>query len=101
MFCINHNDAIELEHQVRRLFKCDRGGIAGLVDASNYEYNPLDAATMVITYIYAKNLQSAENQYDEFLHKYEVIFKYPDENDAVNEVSNYIRDLKHIIEEVL
>ena len=24
MFSINHNYAIELEHQVRRLFKCDR-----------------------------------------------------------------------------
>ena len=30
---INHNDAIELEFQVRRLFNCDRSGVSGLADA--------------------------------------------------------------------
>lgn len=101
MFSINHNDAIELEHQVRRLFKCERGGVSGLADASNFEYNPLDAATMVVSYIHAKGLQITETQYDEFLHKYGVIFQYPDENDAANEVKNYISDLKDIIESYL
>ena len=34
MFRINHNDAIELEHQVRRLYKCDRAGVSGLADVN-------------------------------------------------------------------
>ena len=35
MFRINHNEAIELEHQVRRLYDCDRGGVSGMVDGKN------------------------------------------------------------------
>ena len=31
MFKINHNDAIELEHIVRRLYSCDRGGVSGIL----------------------------------------------------------------------
>lgn len=101
MFVLNHNDAIELEHQVRRLFKCDRGGVSGLVDADNFESNPLDAAVMVVTYIHTKGLHISETQYDEFLHKYGVIFKYSEENDAAHEVKNYIKDLKSIVESYL
>ena len=98
MFCIKHNDAIELEYLVRRLFGCDRGGVSGLADASNFEYDPLSAAVMVVSYIHARNLQVTETQYDEFLHKYRIIFTYPEENDAANEVENYIYDLKDIVE---
>lgn len=101
MFSINHNYAIELEHQVRRLFKCDRSGVSGLADADNFESNPLDAAVMVVSYIHAKGLQASETQYDEFLCKYETIFKYPDENNASNEVENYINELSAIIENYL
>lgn len=101
MFRINHNYAIELEHQVRRLFNCDRCGVSGLADADNFEGNPLDAAIMVVSYVHAKGLQSSETQYDEFLCKYETIFRYPEENDASNEVENYIKDLSAIVEQYL
>lgn len=101
MFSINHNDAIELEYQVRRLYKCDRCGVSGLADADNFESNPLHAAIMVISYIHAKELQTTETQYDEFLCKYETIFKYPDENNASQEVENYINDLSNIIKNYL
>lgn len=80
MYRINHNDAIELEHQVRRLFKCDRAGVSGLADADNFESRPMDAAVMVVSYIHAKGLQSSETQYDEFLCKYDVIFVMPESN---------------------
>ena len=33
--------------------------------------------------------------------KYETIFKYPDENNASNEVENYINELSAIIENYL
>ena len=101
MFRINHNDAIELEHQVRRLYKCDRAGVSGLADADNFESSPFSAAIMVVSYIHALGMQDSETQYDEFLHKYELIFNYPEENDASNEVQNYIDDLTSIIEKYL
>ena len=101
MYRINHNDAIELEYQVRRLFKCDRVGVSGLADADNFESRPMDAAVMVVSYIHAKGLQSSETQYDEFLCKYDSIFTYPDENDADHEVQNYIDELTSIIEDYL
>lgn len=97
MFIINHSDAIELEHQVRRLYGCDRGGVSGMADADNFERNPFRAAIMVVSYIHAKDLQDSETEYDEFLHRYEVIFTYPEENDAAREVRNYIRDLSKIV----
>lgn len=101
MFRIKHNDAIALEHQVRRLFKCDRAGVSGLADADNFESRPMDAAVMVVSYIHAKGLQYSETQYDEFLHKYDIIFTYPDENNAEQEVQNYIDELTGIIESYL
>lgn len=101
MFKIQHSDAIELEHQVRRLFKCDRAGVSGLADADNFESHPMDAAVMVVSYIHAKGLQSSETQYDEFLCKYDSIFSYPEENDAEHEVENYIEELTAIIEDYL
>lgn len=101
MFRINHNDALRLEHQVRRLFKCDRAGVSTLVNADNFQSYPMYAAVMVMSYIYAKGLQSSEEQYAEFLHKYGIIFTYPDENDAEHEVGNYINDLTAIIENYL
>lgn len=101
MFRIQHSDAIELEHQVRRLFKCDRAGVSGLADADNFESRPMDAAVMVVSYIHAKGLQSSETQYDEFLCKYDSIFTYPDENDVEHEVKNYIGDSTAIIEDYL
>lgn len=101
MFRIQHSDAIELEHQVRRLFKCDRAGVSGLADADNFESHPMAAAVMVVSYIHAKGLQSSETQYDEFLCKYDSIFTYPEENDAEHEVENYIEELTAIIEDYL
>ena len=101
MYRINHNDAIELEYQVRRLFKCDRAGVSGMADADHLESRPMDAAVMVVSYIHAKGLQSSETQYDEFLSKYDTIFRYPDENNAEYEVQNYIDELAKIIEDYL
>lgn len=98
MFRIEHSDAIELESIVRRLFNCDRSGVSGLADADNFESHPMDAAIMVVSYIHAKGLQSSETQYDEFLCKYDTIFSYPDENDAENEVQNYIDELSRIVD---
>ena len=55
MFRITHNDAIELEHQVRRLYGCDRGGVSGMAEADYFEGHPIQAAVLVVSYIYAKS----------------------------------------------
>ena len=97
MFNIKHNDAMALEHIVRKLYDCDRSGVSGLADADHFESSPFDAAVMVVSFIYAKHLQLDQNRYDEFLGKYNTIFKYPNENDANSHVQNYISELENIV----
>ena len=99
MTLIEHNKAIELEHIVRNLFKCDRGGVSGLADADNFDSHPMDAATMVVSYIYAKGLQVSETQFDDFLFKYDQVFRNPDEYDIAQEVRNYINELSEIVDQ--
>ena len=101
MFRINHNDAIELEHQVRRLYGCDRGGVSGMADADYFEGHPIQAAVLVVSYIHANHRESGPYQFDEFLNKYETIFEYPDENNAADEVRNYIDELSAIVEQYI
>ena len=98
MFKITHSDAIELEHQVRRLYGCDRAGVSGMADADHLESRPMDAAVMIVSYIHAKGLQFCETEYDEFLSNYDTIFRYPDENDAKNKVRDYIDELSDIVD---
>ena len=97
MFRITHDEAIELEHQGRRLYRCDRAGVSGLADADHFESYPMDAAIMVVCYIHAKGLHYSETEYDEFLSKYDTIFEYSDENGAKHEVENYINELSEIV----
>ena len=101
MFRVTHGEAIELEHQVRRLYGCDRAGVSGLADADHFESRPMDAATMVVSYIHAKGLHYSETEYDEFLSKYDTIFRYPDENDAKHKVKNYINELSEIVDKYI
>ena len=101
MFRINHNDAIKLEHQVRRLYGCDRGGVSGMADADYFEGHPIQAAVLVVSYIHANHRESGPYQFDEFLNKYETIFEYPDENNAADEVRNYIDELSSIVEQYI
>ncbi len=97
MFNITHNEAKELEDQVRRLYGCDRFGVSGLANVDHFESSPMDAAIMVISYIHAKGLHCSEIQYADFLSKYDTIFRYSNENDAKYEVKNYINELSEIV----
>jgi hypothetical protein len=99
MFNINHNDAITLEHTIRNLYGCDRAGIAGLANADVFEHYPMYAGVLAVAYFYAKRIPVDDNELDLFLNKYQVIFDYPDENDAAGAVKNYIADLKKVIED--
>ena len=55
---INHNDAIELENQVRKLYGCERYGIYGMVDSDYFEKKPIQAAVLVMAYLYEKGVDS-------------------------------------------
>ena len=101
MFRIDHAYAVELEHQVRRLYHCDRSGVSGLAEADYFEGHPIQAAVLVVAYIHAHGLESGPYQYDEFLTKYETIFEYPDENDAENEIENYVEELSTIVDQYI
>ncbi len=72
-----------------------------MADADYFEGHPIQAAVLVVAYIHAKGLEADSLQYDEFLCKYEAIFEYPEENDAKNEVGNYIKELAEIIDGVV
>lgn len=95
---ISHNDAITLERIVRRVYNCDRSGVSGMVDADYFDEKPIQAAVLVIAYLYARDMVQDPYLYDEFLHKYETIFDYPDENDIESEIKNYIVDLRSIVD---
>lgn len=99
MYRISHNEAIQLEHQVRRIYKCDRAGVSGMADADYFEGNPIQAAVLIIAYIHAHGMEKKPTQYDEFLHKYEVIFEYPEDYNMNEEVKNYIEELRSIVEQ--
>lgn len=100
MYTIPHRDAMRLESMVCKLFNCDRAGVSGLADAGHFESRPLDAAIMIVSYIHAKGLQVSETQYDGFLCEYNAIFTYPEKNDAVNKVQNYIEQLNEIVDNI-
>ncbi|MCD7824000.1 MAG: hypothetical protein LUG86_08330 [Oscillospiraceae bacterium] len=101
MFRINHNEAISLENLVCRVYSCDRSGISGMADADYFEGHPIQAAVLVVAYIHAHRMEVNDYQYDEFLSKYEMIFKYPDENDTKIEVRNYIHELTEIVDDIM
>ncbi|SFO08374.1 hypothetical protein SAMN05216351_10367 [Pseudobutyrivibrio sp. JW11] len=91
---INHNQAIELEQIVRKLYKCDRGGVSRLVNADIFESSPIDAAKLVISYIYAKDLNETDDQYASFIDQYAVKFAVADE---IVDAEQYIDELLEIV----
>lgn len=99
MYTIEHKYAISLERIVSRLFNfnyCNRDEW-NVISAGHFEYYPFDAAVMVVSYIYAKELPYDKSQLGIFFNKYESIFRYPEKNNADNEIENYIRDLSEIV----
>ena len=94
---INHNDAIELEFLVRKLYRCDRGGISGLCDADYFQHNPFQAAILIVAYLYAKGLENEPYVYKEFLDHYETIFDSLQTNDESIKIKDYIKELKQIV----
>ena len=62
MFNIEHKYAIELEMLVRKAFKCERFGVSGLANSDHFDYEPFDAAIMIISYLYPKFWRTSESR---------------------------------------
>ena len=60
-------------------------------DTKNEDFGQIDA----------NHRESGPYQFDEFLNKYETIFEYPDENNAIAEVRKYIDDLSAIVNQYI
>ncbi len=92
---INHNQAVDLEHVVRKMYKCDRCGVSGLVNSDEFESNPIEAAKLVVAYIYANGLNDVDDQYTSFLSKYSVKFSAAEN---IVDAEEYIDELLEIVD---
>lgn len=101
MFRISHNDAITLEHQVRRLFACERSGVSGMADADYLEGHPFHAAILIIAYVYANGLEGNDLQHNEFINKYEYVFGNSETDHPESKVKDYISELTTIVDKYI
>ena len=97
MSLIKHSDAISLEHILRRVYNCDRCGVAGLVDADVFESNPYYAALLTVTPIYYSGMSKDDHEISDFLFRYGVVFNYPDENLNDEAIEKYISELRALV----
>ena len=93
---VAHMDAIALEHQVRRLYKCDRLGISGLANSDEFEDQPILAAVLIVAYIYANHKETEHDKYQDFLEKYRAQFEGENGTVAADE---YLADIRKIVDE--
>ena len=93
---IDHGQAISLEHIVRNVFNCDRFGLSGLADADHLSHHPFDAATIIISALYATGRVTNQREFEEFICRYSDVFDYPEENLNDTILEQYIDDLRSI-----
>lgn len=92
---IEHSDAIELEHIVRKIFSCQRGEMGGYIDADHFESEPFDAALIALAPLW-KN--GDFDELEDFLFKWEHVFRKGNEDNLdpklfVEELDNLVSDL--------
>jgi hypothetical protein len=61
---------------LRRALKCERGGIAGLIDADFIETNCYVPIAYTLGYLYAKADVSKRSEIEEFLRKYDYYLRF-------------------------
>lgn len=66
-----HAYAIEIEHILRKVFDCDRGGFAGLIDADSIEHNLYVPIACGLGYLYAKAGSSKQTEIEKFINDYD------------------------------
>lgn len=93
---IAHDNALQLESIVRKVYHCDRGGMGGFIDADHFESSPFDAALIALATLWEKlDFHSIED----FLHKWEDIFRNPDSDEPA--INDYINELKGLVKTAL
>lgn len=89
---ISHSYAIVLESIVRGVFRCDRAGMGGYIDADHFESAPFDAALIALAPLW----QRADFQeIEDFLIKWEHLLR--DENDDSIDINAYINELNNLV----
>jgi len=65
-----HSYAIEIEHILRNVFNCERGGVAGLIDADSIEHNSYVSIACGLGYVYAKSDSLKQTEIEKFISDY-------------------------------
>lgn len=93
---ISWEHAYRIESIVTKYLCCNRGGFGGLVDAKNYEDNPLEAAIELSMRFYQLKYK---DDIDTFFAKWRTIFRDNSDNYGTI-ISDYILDLDKIGEKL-
>lgn len=68
-----HAYAMQVEMVSRRVFRCDRGGMAGIIDADFIEGNLYAGITAGLGYLYATAEDDKKQEIDSFISDYDSI----------------------------
>lgn len=91
---INHDEAVKIEMLVRNMQNCERGGMAGLIDADNFESNPFDAAIILLAPIWK---QIPNEILSGFINKWSIL---RDQNEVID-IDKYKKELFDIVDKYL
>ena len=93
---IRHDSAIVLEAIVRKVHRCDRGGMGGYIDADNFESNPFDAALIALAPLWKR---CEPHEIDEFLYKWDCALRH-NEGEPIDEMA-FIEELGNFVDMLL
>lgn len=96
---IDHGNAVSLEWIARKVFKCDRSGYCGLIEADIFERSPFYAALICLTphvHKYGEN-----DEINAFFDKYYGVFDdlYDKQSAEATEkiIEDYVNDLDNLV----
>lgn len=90
---ISRNASIKLEHIVRKVFVCDRGGMGGYIDADHFNSEPFDAALIALAPLWEK---ADLHEMEDFLLKWEYALRNED-NENIDDINLYIDELDNLV----
>lgn len=90
---ISVSHAESLERIARNVFKCERGGVGQIVDASSFELYPMSAAILCIGRLYKTKY---DNDIKTFIDKWELIFDHPEQSED-KLADTYVEELESLV----
>lgn len=95
---LQHNESFKLEHIVRNIYNCGRGGVMGVADADHIDYNPMEAVIAIFAPCYMSKGTASYSDIDQFVDKYNCIFHFTDSYEYDKEtVENFFDELDSLI----